>query len=151
MARRKRKAIRKDEYLAAALSMTLSYEERTALRRARVPAKSILAMFSPDHLVLHCWGGSDLWWNLTPTLRETHKEKSKMDTKRAAKVKRLVAKLARPAPGKPAGAFSRRATKTLRPKRKMASRPLKTPFAARRFPKRDRCWTATPPRDVNHE
>lgn len=92
MARRQRKAIRKDEYLAAALSLLLPYEERTALRRAKEPAKTILAMFSPDHIELHALGGADSWWNLHPTIREVHKEKSKRDTAIVAKVKRIARK-----------------------------------------------------------
>lgn len=151
MARRKRKAIRKDEYLAAALACLLPKEMRDELRGNKVPSKAVLKLFSPDHIVLHCHGGSDLWHNLNPKLRQEHKEKSRRDTAIAAKVKRIVAKQARRAPRTTAGAFLRRAVKTLRPNRKMASRPFKTPFAARRFPRHDRCWKATPPRDVNHE
>lgn len=136
--RRKRKAIRKDDYLAAALSLLLSYEERTALRRTKVPASAVLRMFSPDHIELHALGGSDAWHNLHPTLRAPHKEKSKRDTSIVAKVKRIQA---RHAPQKAAGKRSPAPPAKTRPARKIASRGfLRAPPG--------RCWKATPPRDI---
>src|SRR5580692_9839748 len=86
---RKRKAIRKDEYLAAALACLLPQNRRDALRAAKVPAKEVIRLFSPDHIWLYSLGGPDLWWNLDPKLRPAHAEKSRGDTTIAAKVKRL--------------------------------------------------------------
>ena len=50
--RQKRKPIRKDEYLAAALACLLPQEQRDELRRARVPAQDVIRLFSPDHIGL---------------------------------------------------------------------------------------------------
>lgn len=88
---RKRKAIRKDEYLAAALACLLPQEQRDALRAAKVPAQTVIRLFSPDHIGLHCFEDPrrDEWHNLTPILRAPHKEKSRKDCGIAAKVKRL--------------------------------------------------------------
>lgn len=141
MTRRKRKAIRKDDYLASALSLLLSYEERTALRRAKVPASAVLRMFSPDHIELHALGGSDAWHNLHPTLREPHKEKSKRDTSIVAKVKRIVAKQAPRPRVKAAYAVSRQ-----KPDWVATKRPGRPWAVKRKMP--SRCWKATPPKDI---
>lgn len=87
----KRKAIRKDEYLAAVLACLLPQEQRDALRAAKVPAQTVIRLFSPDHIGLHCFEDPrrDKWHNLTPILRGPHKEKSRKDCAIAAKVKRL--------------------------------------------------------------
>jgi len=87
----KRKAIKRKEYLAAALACLLPQDQRDALRAARVPAEAVLRLFTPDHIVLHCFETPrrDEWHNLTPALRPAHAEKSRRDTKIAAKVKRL--------------------------------------------------------------
>ena len=68
--KRKRKYIKLREQLAAALSMLLPQVQRDELRSKKAPAKTVIALFSPDHSVLHALGGSDRWWNLTPMLRE---------------------------------------------------------------------------------
>ena len=88
---RKRKAIRKDEYLAAALACLLPQDKRDELRRAKVPAQEVIRLFSPDHIGLHCSGAPDrdAWHNISPMLRPAHAEKSKRDTSIAAKVKRI--------------------------------------------------------------
>lgn len=88
---RKRKAIRKDDYLAAALACLLPQAQRDALRAAKVPAQTVIRLFSPDHIGLHCFEAPDRddWHNLTPVIRGPHAEKSRTDTKIAAKVKRL--------------------------------------------------------------
>lgn len=86
----KRKAIRKDDYFAAALACLLPQAKRDELRAAKVPAQTVIRLFSPDHIHLHSLGGSDQWWNLDPRLRPAHAEKSKRDTSIAAKVKRLL-------------------------------------------------------------
>jgi hypothetical protein len=88
---RHRKAIRKDEYLAAALACLLPQDQRDALRRAKVPAKDVIRLFSPDHIGLHCFEAPDrdAWHNLHPRLRPDHREKSRRDTTIAAKVVRL--------------------------------------------------------------
>ena len=144
MSRRKRKAVRKDDYLAAALSLLLSYEERTALRRAKVPASTVLRMFSPDHIELHALGGSDAWWNLHPTLRAPHKEKSKRDTSIVAKVKRIARKMAPQARSMALDALHKKASLA---NPKYQTRP-KRPMTSRGFPKRNGCWKATPPKDI---
>jgi hypothetical protein len=86
---RKRKAIPLSEQLASALACLLPQAQRDELRAAKAPAQRVIRLFSPDHIVLHCMDGSDSWWNLTPCLRPEHKEKSRLDTAIAAKVKRL--------------------------------------------------------------
>jgi hypothetical protein len=77
------------ERLAAALACLLPQDHRDALRREKVPAAAIISMFEQDHIHLKAWGGPDVWWNLNPRLKADHKTKSRLDTKRAAKVKRL--------------------------------------------------------------
>jgi hypothetical protein len=88
----KRSPIRPQEYLAAALACLLPQEQRDILRRDKVPAASVIRLFSPDHIGLHCFEepDRDLWYNLNPMLRVLHKEKSRIDTGKAAKVKRLA-------------------------------------------------------------
>lgn len=132
----KRKAIRKDEYLAAALACLLPQDERDAMRRAKVPAEEVLRMFSPDHIGLHCFDAPDRdeWHNLTPIRRPAHKEKSRRDASIAAKVKRLMP---RPAPAEPAREVSR-------PKRRIAARPSPwPPKGARKL--RSRPWPSRSP------
>lgn len=48
----------------------------------------IISLFSVDHGILHAIDPIDEHWNLTPTLRGPHKEKSRKDTGIVAKVKR---------------------------------------------------------------
>jgi hypothetical protein len=135
---RKRKAIPLSEQLAAALACLLPQAQRDELRHARVPAKQVIRLFSPDHIVLHCMDGSDAWWNIDMKLRPAHAEKSRRDTAIAAKVKRLerqwlnrgVLSLAevidrqipRQAHRKAAGWFSGSGATKYRPKRKIQSR-----------------------------
>lgn len=88
--RRKRKHISLKTQLASALACLLPQAERDAYRAARVPAETIIRLFSPDHIALHCFGADDHWSNLTPMLRGPHAEKSRGDTARAAKAKRLA-------------------------------------------------------------
>lgn len=145
MARRKRKAIPLEQQLAAALACLLPEHLRTVMRNARLPAKSVLGVFTMHHIEFHAMGGSDKWWNLHPMTRVAHAERFGKDVAAVAKVKRLVAKQDRPAPRKDRGAYSRQKTDWVAIKR-----PGR-PWAIRAFPKRDRCWKATPPRDVNHE
>lgn len=86
-----RKYISLREKLAAALSMLLPQEQRDDLRERKVPAKIVISLFHQDHGILHAHDGADKWWNLTPMLVGPHKEKSKIDTAIAAKVKRVSA------------------------------------------------------------
>jgi hypothetical protein len=86
---RRRKAIPLEQQLAAALVCLLPQEQRDALRHARVPAKQVIRLFSPDHIWLWSLGGPDAWWNLDPKLRPAHAVKSRRDTSIAAKIKRL--------------------------------------------------------------
>jgi hypothetical protein len=62
---------------------------RDELRAKQVPAKTIIAMFDQDHVVLHAFGGPDRWWNFTPLLRPAHREKSRRDKSIIAKTDRL--------------------------------------------------------------
>lgn len=88
--KRARKYILLREQLAAALAMLLPTQQRDELRAAKVPAKTVIALFSPDHGILHALGGSDRWFNIYPMLREPHKEKSRRDTAIVAKVRRIA-------------------------------------------------------------
>jgi hypothetical protein len=78
--------------LAAALACLLPQADRDYYRRRNVPADEILRLFEWDHVSLHCFGGSDLWWNLDPKSKAAHREKSRRDTGIAAKVRRLSAR-----------------------------------------------------------
>lgn len=88
--KRARKHISLREQLAAALAMLLPAEQCDDLREKKVPAKTVIALFSPDHGILHALGGSDRWWNIYPMLREPHQEKSRRDTAIVAKVRRIT-------------------------------------------------------------
>lgn len=90
MAKRARKHIPVSELLASALADKLPQEQRDQLRAAKVPAKIVIRLFTPDHVVLHAHGGSDKWHNLTMALRGPElKAKDRRDTGIAAKDKRL--------------------------------------------------------------
>ncbi len=88
--KRARKHIALREQLAAALAFLLPEAQERELRAAKVSAKTVIALFSPDHSVLHALGGSDKWWNIYPMLRAPHKEKSRRDTSIVAKVDRIA-------------------------------------------------------------
>src|SRR5215471_10239540 len=60
----KRKHIPLIEIAASALADKLTSVERAELVATKAPAAAVLRMFTPDHIALHCWGGSDKWWNL---------------------------------------------------------------------------------------
>jgi hypothetical protein len=75
--------------LAAALACLLPSMERNYYREHNTPADEILKLFEFDHIVLHSHGGSDLWWNLDPKSKSSHREKSRRDIAIVAKVKRL--------------------------------------------------------------
>lgn len=91
--KRARKYISLRERLAAAYSMLLPQAQRDELRAAQVPAKTVIALFTDDHGVLHALGGADRWWNLTPRLRGPElKAKDARDTSIVAKVRRISAK-----------------------------------------------------------
>jgi hypothetical protein len=90
MTKRPRKHIPLSELLASALADKLPQEQRDQLRAAKVPAKQIIRMFTPDHVILHCFGGVDKWHNLTMALRGAAlKAKDARDTGIAAKDKRI--------------------------------------------------------------
>lgn len=90
MSKRKRKHISVKTLLAAALAALLPQEQRDQLRRDRVPADTVIRLFTPDHVALHAFGGSDLWWNLDMRLRGADlKAKDAADTSRAAKAVRI--------------------------------------------------------------
>lgn len=86
----KRKHIPIIEIAAAALADKLPQSVRDAARGAQLPARTILRMFTADHIKLHCWGGDDKWWNLDMRRRGSElKAKDAADTSRAAKAKRI--------------------------------------------------------------
>jgi hypothetical protein len=90
----KRARIPLKEQLAAALSCLLPQEHRDGLRKNKVPADTVIRLFTLDHIGLHCFNASDkdLWHNLNPMLRQPHAEKSRIDSGIAAKVKRIAKK-----------------------------------------------------------
>jgi hypothetical protein len=86
MTRRKRKHIPMIEIAACALAENLPNDLRNELRKDRIPAKEIIRWFTPDHVILHAWGGADKWWNLTMRRRGAElKAKDAADTTRVAK------------------------------------------------------------------
>lgn len=87
--KRKRAYVPLPEKLAATLACLLPQEQRDDLRSRKVPASEVLSLFHFDHIVLHAFEGSDLWWNLDPKLVAPHQEKSKRDTAIVAKAKRI--------------------------------------------------------------
>lgn len=128
----KRRKIPLGEQLAAALSMLLPQALRDEMRREKATAREVRELFQMDHNVLHSMGGSDLWWNLTPMLRELHREKSRGDTSIAAKSKRIIKENAAHAERKAAKAAGQ---PTPRRKRKIPGRPfpkIYRPISARR-------------------
>ena len=90
MSKRPRKYIPLPERLASALSMLLPQEQRDDLRARKVPAKAVIRLFTPDHIILHAHGGPGKWWNITMALRGPNlKAKDNSDTSIAAKVARI--------------------------------------------------------------
>lgn len=88
--KRARKKIALRELLAAALSQMLPQAERDELRAAKVPAKRIISLFTPDHVILHAFYGVDRWFNLTMTRRGPElKAKDNADTSIVAKTDRV--------------------------------------------------------------
>jgi len=89
VSKRVRKYVRLRDKLAATLAMLLPQAARDDLRAAKVPAKKVIDLFHFDHNILHAFGGSDKWWNLTPMIVRPHLEKSRKDTSIVAKAKRI--------------------------------------------------------------
>lgn len=58
----------------------------------QMTAAQVLSLFDWDHDILHALGGCDEFWNLTPRFRPQHREKSRGDTSRVAKTKRVADK-----------------------------------------------------------
>jgi len=93
MAKRKRKHIPREQLLASALASLLPQDMRDVLRARKASAKEVIRLFTPDHIALHCFGGSDRWWNLDMRLRGVElKTKDRADTSRAAKAIRIDTK-----------------------------------------------------------
>lgn len=86
---RKRKSIPLEQQLAAALACLLIPELRDVMRRAQLPARSVIRLFTNHHLDFHALGGADKWWNLHPMTRAAHEERFGRDAAAIAKVKRL--------------------------------------------------------------
>jgi hypothetical protein len=90
MAGRKRKHIPIIEIAASALADKLPSEYRDFHRRNHTPTKTIMRLFTADHIELHCWGGVDKWWNLDMKPRgPSVAAKNRADTARAAKARRI--------------------------------------------------------------
>lgn len=88
--KRRRTHIAIRELAASALADKLPQAQRDDLRARKVSARDILRLFTPDHVILHAWGGADRWWNLDMRLRgQELKAKDAADTSRAAKAVRL--------------------------------------------------------------
>ena len=88
--RRARKHIPLIELLASALADKLPAWLRAAHVRQQSSARTIVSMFTPDHIKLHAWGGADKWWNIDMRLRGADlKAKDRADTSRAAKAVRI--------------------------------------------------------------
>jgi hypothetical protein len=94
----KRKAISLKTKLASALLMLTRYDKTIGISKPFIgyeqsktmTADEIIARFDWDHTIAHAHGGPDEPWNLTPMLREDHREKtSKIDVPRIAKSKRI--------------------------------------------------------------
>src|SRR5262245_732351 len=86
---RRRDYIPLTERYAAALACLLPQALRDLYREKRVPASVIISQFEVDHVVLHALDGADHWWNLDLILKPDHREKSRKDTGKVAKVRRL--------------------------------------------------------------
>ncbi len=86
----KRSYVPLPERLAATLACLLPQEQRDDLRRRKVTAKAVLALFHFDHVIFHAHGGAAKWWNLDPKLVDVHREKTaKIDVPAIAKGKRI--------------------------------------------------------------
>ncbi len=86
----KRSYVPLPERLAATLACLLPQEQRDDLRRRKVTAEAVLALFHFDHIVFHAHGGAAKWWNLDPKLVAVHREKTaKIDVPAIAKGKRI--------------------------------------------------------------
>lgn len=90
--KRKRKYISYPERLAAALALLLPPGIEVDLRGRRAPARTVIRMFTNDHIVLHALSGSDKWWNLHVKLRSPAVlAKNANDTHIVAKTRRISA------------------------------------------------------------
>ena len=81
-------------------------------------ARQIISLYHWDHGILHAHDGPDEPWNLTPRLIAEHRTKSRRDTGKVAKTKRIDAQWSE---------FTRRMAQPGRPekpKSKWASRPF---------------------------
>ena len=92
------------ERLAAALADRLPEDVRNDLRRRKVPAKAIEALFQIDHnITVKTDDGPDqkCWYNLNIMTPEVHLEKTKRDAKVHAKARSLELKRTGPSKPKP--------------------------------------------------
>lgn len=75
----------KTKYAAALLELgDVPYEDAKLMHEDQ-----IISLYHVDHGELHNFTQNDVFWNLTPRLIAPHREKSKIDTKIAAKAKRI--------------------------------------------------------------
>lgn len=84
----KRKYIPLKQKLAAALTHLLPMD----IRSSGKTADEIISMFDFHHEVFHVHEGADTWTNLTPMLRQDHRERTKRDLATIAKGKRIQKK-----------------------------------------------------------
>ena len=84
---RKRAHINLTTKLACALAELLPENTRNSLRESKVAPEVIIRLFEWDHVILKTWDGADEWWNLTPLPVAVHREKTKKDQGKIAKVR----------------------------------------------------------------
>jgi len=78
------------EIAASFAADRLGPDDMRSAREQRLPARKVLALFTPDHIHPHALGGADKWWNLSMVWRGPElKAKDAADTSRVAKVRRL--------------------------------------------------------------
>lgn len=56
-----------------------------------MPAKEVIALFELDHVRFHTWAEDETvneWWNLTYLEKHVHREKTRIDQGKIAKVRR---------------------------------------------------------------
>ena len=84
-----RKTISLKSKLAAALAMLLPEAQRNQLRAERCRPEMVTRRFDWHHGKFYALEPDDHWSNLTPLLKELHRERTRSDLKVIAKVKRL--------------------------------------------------------------
>jgi hypothetical protein len=87
--------IKVDERVAAALSQLLPDDVRADMRKRKAPAREVISLFELDHNVYFAWAEGDEvneWHNLTWLEKGVHREKTRIDQGKIAKVRRHAKK-----------------------------------------------------------